>query len=100
MLSHFSHVRFFATLWTVAQLGFHGHVILQARILEWVTIPPPGDLSNRGIKPKCLSLLHEQVDSLPLGPPMNPKIYKKNPQIFIKSKLTQFLIFSRDLGFY
>ena len=25
--------------------------ILQARILEWVACPPPGDLPNAGIKP-------------------------------------------------
>ena len=35
MLSHFSHVQLFATIWTVArQAPVHG--ILQARILEWV----------------------------------------------------------------
>ena len=26
------------------------HGILQARILEWIAIPSPGDLSNSGIK--------------------------------------------------
>ena len=31
-----------------------GHGILQARILEWVAGPPPGDLPNQGIKPKSL----------------------------------------------
>ena len=30
--------------------GFSVHGILQARISEWVTIPPPGDLPNPGIK--------------------------------------------------
>ena len=34
-----SHVQLFATLWTVCSLpGFSVHGILQARILEWVTI--------------------------------------------------------------
>ena len=28
--------------------------ILQARILDWVTVPRPGDLPNPGIKPACL----------------------------------------------
>ena len=28
--------------------------ILQARILEWVACPPPGDLPNPGIKPMSL----------------------------------------------
>ena len=43
MLSPFSHVRLFATLWTVTCLGFSVHGILQARILEWVAMP-----SSRG----------------------------------------------------
>ena len=29
--------------------------ILQARILEWLWCPPPGDLSNPGIKPKLIN---------------------------------------------
>ena len=31
--------------------GFSVHGILQARILEWLPCPPPGDLPNPGIKP-------------------------------------------------
>ena len=34
--------------------GSHVHGILQARILEWVTIPSPGDLSNPGMEPASL----------------------------------------------
>ena len=30
------------------------HGILQARILEWVACPPPGDLPDPGIKPASL----------------------------------------------
>ena len=30
------------------------HGILQARILEWVAVPSPGDLPNPGIQPKSL----------------------------------------------
>ena len=37
------------TPWTV-------HGILQARILEWVAFPSPGDLPNPGIKPRYPSL--------------------------------------------
>ena len=40
VLSHFSCVQLFATLWTV---GASVHGILQARILEWVAM-----LSSRG----------------------------------------------------
>ena len=35
VLSHFSRVRFFVTLWTIASV----HGILQARIMEWVARP-------------------------------------------------------------
>ena len=43
--------------------------ILQTRILERVAFPPPGDLSNPGIKPRSPAL---QVDSLLSEPPGKP----------------------------
>ena len=43
-------------------LGSSVHGILQAGILEWITISSPGDLSNPRIKPRSPAL---QVDSLP-----------------------------------
>ena len=46
------------------------HGILQARILEWVPFPSPGDLPNPGIKPRSPTL---QVDSLPAEPQEKPK---------------------------
>ena len=45
--------------------------ILQARILEWVVIPPPGDLPNPGIEPRSPTL---QVDSLPAELQGSPRI--------------------------
>ena len=39
VLSHFSHVQLFATLWTVAHQAPLSMGILQARILEWVAMP-------------------------------------------------------------
>ena len=46
-------------------------VILQARILEWVVMPPSwGDLPNPGIEPRSSTL---QADSLPSEPPGKPK---------------------------
>jgi len=47
------------TPWTV---GSSVYGILQARILEWMPFPSPGDLPNSGIKPRSLAL---QADSLP-----------------------------------
>ena len=55
MLSHFSHVRLFATLWTVARqaplsMGF-------SRQEHWsgLPFPPLGNLSDPGIEPVSLS---------------------------------------------
>ena len=45
------------------------HGILQARILEWVTVPLPGDLPNPGIKLGSPAL---QEDSLSAELPGNP----------------------------
>ena len=39
MLNHFSHVRLFVTLWTVAHQAPLSMGILQTRILEWVSMP-------------------------------------------------------------
>ena len=41
--------------------GFSVHELLQARILEWVAIPSPGDLPHPGIKPGSSAL---QPDAL------------------------------------
>ena len=61
VLNRFSCVWLIATLWTVVHQAPLSVRILQARILEWVTMPPPGDLP-------ILRLLHWQAGSLPLVP--------------------------------
>ena len=66
-----SRVCLFVTPWTVACQAPLSMGILQARILEWVAWPPPGDLPNPGIKLRSPAL---QVDSLlsePQGKPIN-----------------------------
>ena len=49
--------------------GFSVHIILQARILEWVLFPSPGDLPNPGIEPRSPAL---GADSLPAEPQEKP----------------------------
>ena len=49
--------------------GSSVHGILQARILERVAIPSPGDLPDPGIKPRTPTL---QTDSLPSEPRGKP----------------------------
>ena len=46
------------------------HGIPQAKILEWVAVPSPGDLPNPGIEPRSPAL---QVNSLPAEPQGKPK---------------------------
>ena len=43
------------------------HGILQARILEWVVMAPPGNLSDPGIEPTSLVTPALQADSLLLS---------------------------------
>ena len=49
--------------------GSSVHGILQARILEWVAIPFPGDRPDPRIEPRSPAL---QADSLPSEPPGKP----------------------------
>ena len=78
--------------------------ILQVRILEWVAVPSPGDLTNPEIKPRYPTL---HADSLPADSPGNPppaffstiamlflmhvshsSIYRKRMRSFLPSSLT------------
>ena len=69
-------------------LGSSVDGILQARILEWVAIPSPRNLSNPEIKPGSSTL---QADSLPSEPPGKPygnlyyvfgEVYPINPTFY------------------
>ena len=48
--------------------GSSVHGIFQARILGWVAFPPPGDLSDPGLKPTSPVSPALQADSLPAEP--------------------------------
>ena len=48
------HVQFFCDPMDCNLPSSSVHGILQARILEWVAMPPPGDLPNPGIEPESL----------------------------------------------
>ena len=52
-----SHVRLFCDPMNCSPPGFAVRGILQARILRGLPCPPPGDLSNLGIKPESLASL-------------------------------------------
>ena len=85
MLSRFSRVQLFVTLCPVtsqAPLSVYSNIPsknLEFNPLEWVALPssrgsrPP----HPGIEPTSLSLLHWQVDSLPLVPLGKPIIKRR-----------------------
>ena len=54
--------------------GSSAHGIFQARILEWVAIPSPGDLPDRG---NGLGSPALQADSLPSEPLIFVSYYEK-----------------------
>ena len=54
--------------------GFSVHGILQARILEWIAMPPPGDLPDPRIESMSPAAPALQVDSLPLSQREAPKL--------------------------
>ena len=79
MLSCFSHVQLFVTLWTVArQSSIHG--ILQERVLEWVALSSSRRSSRPGVK--LVSLLSSALRWIlyPLShlgsPERNMHVYK------------------------
>ena len=63
-LSWLSYVQLFATLWTVAQKAPQSMRVSRQEYWSGLSCPPPGDLSDPGIKPGSPVL---QVDSLPLN---------------------------------
>ena len=56
MLSCFSHVRLFATLWTVAHQAPLSMGSPRQEYWSWLPVPPPGHLPGPGIKPEPLML--------------------------------------------
>ena len=68
--SSLSQVRFFTIPRSAARQAPLSLGILQARIQNGLTCPPPWDFLNPGIKPRCPAL---QADSLPAEPQGKPK---------------------------
>ena len=54
MLSHLGHIRFFATLWTVAHQAPLSMRFSRQEYWNGLLCPPPGDLPNPGIEPVFL----------------------------------------------
>ena len=54
LLSHFSHVQLFVTLWTVAHQAPLSMGFSRQEYWSVLPFPPPGDLPNSGIEPTLL----------------------------------------------
>ena len=72
VLSSFSLVWLFATLWTVAHQAPLSMAFSRQECWSGLPCPPPGDLPDQGLKPGLLNLLHWQAGSLPLVLPGKP----------------------------
>ena len=77
-------------------MDYRVHGILQARILEWVAFPSPGDLPNLGTEPRSPTL---QVDFLPAewqGKPKNTRVGNLSlQQIILTEESNQGLLHCR-----
>ena len=71
VVSHFSCVWLFVTLWTVAHQALLFIGFSRQEYWSRLLCPPPGDLPNLGIKLRSHTL---QADSLPSQPPGKPKL--------------------------
>ena len=69
VLSHFSHIRFFETLWTIAPQAPVSIGFSRQEYWRGLPFPSPGDLTDPGTKPRSPAL---QADSLPSKPPGKP----------------------------
>ena len=69
LLSCFSHVWLFATLWTIAHQAPLSMRFSRQEYWSGLLCPLPGNPSNPEMQPESLTLLHWQMGSLPLAPP-------------------------------
>ena len=84
LLSCFSRVWLFVTLWAVAPPGSTVHGIIQGRILE--SCPLQGIIPTQGSNLHLSHLLQWQVGSLPLVPPEKP--IRTQTQMWLESLLS------------
>ena len=72
MLSHFSHVWLFETLWIEARQTPLSMEFSRQEYWSELLCPPQGIFPTQGLNPRLLCLLHWQVGSLPVVPPGKP----------------------------
>ena len=65
-----SHIRLFATPWTVAHQASLSTGFSRQKYWSGLPCPPPGDLPNPGIEPRSSALQADSSPSEPLGKPV------------------------------
>ena len=74
VLSRFSCVQLFVTLWTIARQTSLSMGFSRQEYWSGLPCPPPGDLPNPGIEPRSHSLQADSIQSEPPGKPMNTRV--------------------------
>ena len=74
-----SHVRLFATPWTVAHWAPPSMGFSRQEYWSGVPFPSPGDLPDSGIEPRSLALEADALTSEPPGKPQNLYGATKSP---------------------
>ena len=98
MLSHFSCVQVFVTVWTVALQAPPSMAFSRQEYRSGLLCPPPGNLPDPGIKPtshgSCIGrrVLDHQLH---LGSPINSTWYKSKPVTLTYIKYAQIYDYTR-----
>ena len=106
VLSHFSRVQLFATLWTISSQAPLSMGFSREEYWSGLPCPPPGVFLTQGSNTPVSCLLHWQVSSLPLAPPGKPKyiythIYtNKYTYIYIHTHICIYVNVSMSLCFW
>ena len=105
MLSHFSHVQHFVTLWTAACHAPLSMRFSRQEYWDGMPCPSPGDLTDPGIEPTYPLAPALQADSLPVGHQGTPtkylpayKLYPMGQNCTVNTQI--FLIKQSDNEFY
>ena len=80
MLSHFSSIQLFATLWTIAHQAPLSMGFSRQDYWSGLTCLPPRDFLTQWSNPHLLSLLHWQSDSLPWAQPGKLSLHNERLQ--------------------
>ena len=81
MLSHFSHVQLFATLWKIARQAPLSMGFSRQEYWSGLSCPPPEDLPDSGIESTSLMSPACQAGSLSLAPPGKPILALQRPHV-------------------